>query len=315
VIEARGLTKRYGRTTAVDDLTFSVAPGVVTGFLGPNGAGKSTTMRMMLGLDRPTHGSIRVNGSRPDAHAAPLHEVGALLEARAIHTGRSAYHHLLAMAQTHGIERRRVEEVIEQVGLTSVARKRAGGFSLGMGQRLGIASALLGNPRTIILDEPSNGLDPEGILWIRTLLRNLAAQGRTVFLSSHLMSEMALTAEQLVIVGRGRLIADTTVEEVVAQASADAAVRVRSPDVSALQEVLAGDGVRFENRERDVLEVRGHPPERIGELAARQGIVLYELTPKRASLEDAYMRLTGDSVDYRTPSPAPAIAENLRVAA
>src|ERR1700716_2388304 len=212
MIEIEHATKRYGEKLAVDDLSFVVHPGVVTGFLGPNGAGKSTPMRMILGLDAPTSGVVRVNGKSYRDLPAPLHEIGAMLEARAIHTGRSAYNHLLAMAQTHGISRSRVQEVIELVGLTSVARKRAGGFSLGMGQRLGIASALLGDPRTVILDEPANGLDPEGILWIRNLLKALAAEGRTVFLSSHLMSEIALTAEHLVIVGRGRLIADTTVD-------------------------------------------------------------------------------------------------------
>jgi ABC-2 type transport system ATP-binding protein len=238
-----------------------------------------------------------------------------MLEARAIHTGRSAYNHLLAMAQTHGISRSRVQEVIELVGLTSVARKRAGGFSLGMGQRLGIASALLGDPRTVILDEPANGLDPEGILWIRNLLKALAAEGRTVFLSSHLMSEIALTAEHLVIVGRGRLIADTTVDEVVRHASADGAVRVRTPQAGALRDTLAGDGVVLTSTDEDVVEVRGLPSERIGELAARDGIVLHELTPLRASLEDAYMNLTGDAVEYATAVPVLDPADDLEVAA
>src|SRR3954447_22944956 len=245
MIEIDHVTKRYGEKLAVDDVSFTVRPGSVTGFLGPNGAGKSTTMRMIVGLDAPTAGTVRVNGRSYRSFEAPLHEVGALLEARAIHTGRSAYHHLLAMAQTHGIGRRRVDEVIDIVGLAGVARKRAGGFSLGMGQRLGIASALLGDPQTMILDEPSNGLDPEGILWIRTLLKQLASEGRTIFLSSHLMSEMAQTAEHLVIVGRGRVIADTTVQDIVAQASADAAVRVRSPQATALREALAADGVQI----------------------------------------------------------------------
>jgi ABC-2 type transport system ATP-binding protein len=300
MIEIDHVTKRYGEKLAVDDVSFTVRPGVVTGFLGPNGAGKSTTMRMIVGLDAPTSGNVRVNGRSYRSFDAPLHEVGALLEARAIHTGRSAYHHLLAMAQTHGIGRKRVEEVIDLVGLGSVARKRAGSFSLGMGQRLGIASALLGDPQTLILDEPSNGLDPEGILWIRTLLKQLASEGRTVFLSSHLMSEMAVTAEHLVIVGRGRVIADTTVQEVVAQASADVAVRVRSPRATQLREVLAGDGIQIRSAELDVLEVRGLSAERIGDLAAEHQLVLHELTPQLASLEDAYMRLTGDSVEYRT---------------
>jgi ABC-2 type transport system ATP-binding protein len=303
MIEIEHISKRYGEKLAVDDISFVVKPGTVTGFLGPNGAGKSTTMRMIVGLDAPTGGTIRVNGSAYRDFHAPLHEVGALLEARAIHTGRSAYNHLLAMAQTHGIGRTRVQEVIELVGLSSVARKRAGGFSLGMGQRLGIASALLGDPQTVILDEPANGLDPEGILWIRTLLKQLASEGRTVFLSSHLMSEMAQTAEHLVIVGRGRVIADTTVDEVVAQASVGARVHVRSPQATALRDALAGDGVRVQSRERGTLDVYGLSAERIGELAAEEGLILHELTPQRASLEDAYMRLTGDSVEYRTGVP------------
>jgi ABC-2 type transport system ATP-binding protein len=307
VIELDHLSKRYGDKLAVDDLTFSVQPGLVTGFLGPNGAGKSTTMRMILGLDAPTSGRVTVNGRAYRDLKAPLHEIGALLEARAIHTGRSAYHHLLAMAQTHGIPRARVDEVIELVGLQGVARRRAGGFSLGMGQRLGIASALLGDPATLILDEPANGLDPEGILWIRTLLRNLAADGRTVFLSSHLMSEMAQTADHLVVIGRGRLIADTTVAEIVAEASKDAAVRVRTPDAGRLRELL-GD-VRVEARERGVLEVHGRSSEEIGELAARDGLVLHELTPQTASLEEAFMRLTGESVEYHAAGFEPRVAE------
>ncbi|HEY6888794.1 MAG TPA: ATP-binding cassette domain-containing protein [Solirubrobacter sp.] len=307
MIEIDHVTKRYGDKLAVDDVSFVVKPGAVTGFLGPNGAGKSTTMRMIVGLDAPTSGSVRVNGGSYHAFEAPLHEVGALLEARAIHTGRSAYHHLLAMAQTHGIGRKRVEEVIDIVGLESVARKRAGGFSLGMGQRLGIASALLGDPQTLVLDEPSNGLDPEGILWIRTLLKRLAAEGRTVFLSSHLMSEMAVTAEHLVIVGRGRVIADTTVEQVVAQASADAAVHVRAPEATALRDALAADGVQIRSADRGVLEIRGLSAERIGERAAEQGLVLHELTPQLASLEDAYMRLTADAVEYGTPATAESL--------
>jgi ABC-2 type transport system ATP-binding protein len=300
MIEIDHVSKRYGEKLAVDDVSFVVQPGIVTGFLGPNGAGKSTTMRMILGLDAPTNGSALVGGRSYRELQAPLHEVGAMLEARAIHTGRSAYHHLLAMAQTHGIGRARVQEVIELVGLGSVARKRVGSFSLGMGQRLGIASALLGDPHTVILDEPANGLDPEGIRWIRSLLRQLAAEGRTVFLSSHVMSEMALIADHLVIVGRGRLIADTTVDDVVAQASAESAVRVRSPDATALREALAGEGVSIQSHELGVLEVRGLSVETIGELAAASRLVLHELTPLRASLEDAYMRLTGDAVEYQT---------------
>jgi ABC-2 type transport system ATP-binding protein len=305
MIDVDHITKRYGDRLAVDDLTFRVQPGVVTGFLGPNGAGKSTTMRMILGLDAPTAGHVTVNGKAYRDLTAPLHEVGALLEARAIHTGRSAYNHLLAMAQTHGIPRRRVDEVIALVGLDSVARKRAGGFSLGMGQRLGIASALLGDPNTVVLDEPSNGLDPEGILWIRNLLKGLAADGRTVFLSSHLMSEIALTAEHVIVIGRGRLIADTSVADIVAQASMDAAVRVRTPEAARLQAALVARGATVTSTEHDVLEVHGVESERIGELAATERVVLHELTPHKASLEDAYMALTGDSVEYRATTAEP----------
>jgi ABC-2 type transport system ATP-binding protein len=312
VIDVQGLTKRYGEKVAVDDLSFQVRPGIVTGFLGPNGAGKSTTMRMILGLDAPTDGAVRVDGKSYRDLPAPLHEVGAMLEARAIHTGRSAFHHLLAMAQTHGIPRARVDEVIEIVGLSEVARKRVGGFSLGMGQRLGIASALLGDPQTLILDEPANGLDPEGILWIRNLLTGLAASGRTVFLSSHLMSEIALTADHLVVIGRGRLIADTSVAEIVAQASQDAAVRVRTPQATELRDALVEDGVTVRGLGLDgLLEVHGTTSEQIGATAARLGVTLYELTPQQASLEDAFMRLTGDAVEYHAAglSPAPAPRE------
>jgi ABC-2 type transport system ATP-binding protein len=298
MIEIDHVTKRYGDKVAVDDLTFTVKPGIVTGFLGPNGAGKSTTMRVILGLDRPTSGTATVNGKPYRDLPAPLHEIGALLEARAIHTGRSAYHHLVAMAQTHGIGRARVQEVIELVGLSDVARKRAGGFSLGMGQRLGIAAALLGDPATLILDEPANGLDPEGILWIRNLLKGLAAEGRTVFLSSHLMAEMAQTAEHLVVIGRGRLIADTTVSEIVAQASHNAAVTVRTPQAPELREALISDGVTITSAERGLLEVHGLTSAEVGTTAARLGIVLHELIPQTASLEQAFMRLTGDSVEY-----------------
>ncbi|HEX9334420.1 MAG TPA: ABC transporter ATP-binding protein, partial [Pseudonocardiaceae bacterium] len=237
MIKASAVTKRYGEKTAVDDLSFTVKPGVVTGFLGPNGAGKSTTMRMILGLDAPTSGEVTVNGKRYAEHVAPLREVGALLEAKAVHTGRSAYHHLLALALTTGIPRRRVDEVIDLVGLRSVARQRVGGFSLGMGQRLGVAAALLGDPATLVLDEPVNGLDPEGILWIRTLLRALAAEGRTVFVSSHLMSEMALTADRIVVIGRGRIMADTTMSDFIAQNSTTH-VRVRSPQIGKLKDLM-----------------------------------------------------------------------------
>jgi ABC-2 type transport system ATP-binding protein len=299
VIDVRGVTKRYGEKLAVDDLTFQVQPGVVTGFLGPNGAGKSTTMRLILGLDAPTAGKVTVNGRAYRELSAPLHEVGAMLEAHAIHTGRSAFNHLLALAQTHGIARNRVEEVIELVGLDEVARKRVGSFSLGMGQRLGVAAALLGDPATVILDEPANGLDPEGIHWIRNLLKRLAAEGRTVFLSSHLMSEMAQTADHLIVVGRGRLIADTSVAEFVRRASTGANVRVGSPQASELREALARPEVEVQVLDAGVLEVSGLTGEQIGEIALRARIVISELTPQQASLEEAFMSLTGESVEYR----------------
>ena len=299
MIEARGLTKRYGEKVAVDNLTFTVQPGIVTGFLGPNGAGKSTTMRMLVGLDAPTSGSATIGGRRYADHPAPLHEVGALLEARAIHTGRSARNHLLALAATTGIGRRRVEEVIDLVGLGEVAGKRAGGFSLGMGQRLGIASALLGDPGTLILDEPVNGLDPEGILWIRNLLKALAAEGRTIFVSSHLMSEMALTASHLVVIGRGRLIADVGVDELTRMTSRDL-VKVRTTEAARLREALAGDGVVVTGQGADVLEVAGMDSAQIGRTAAQTGIALIELTPQHASLEEAFMEITRDALEFRT---------------
>jgi ABC-2 type transport system ATP-binding protein len=299
VIDVRGVTKRYGEKLAVDDLSFSVAPGVVTGFLGPNGAGKSTTMRLILGLDAPTSGTVRIDGCAYRELSAPLHEIGAMLEAHAIHTGRSAYNHLLALAQTHGIPRIRVEEVLELVGLREVARKRVGSFSLGMGQRLGVAAALLGDPATVILDEPVNGLDPEGIHWIRNLLKRLAAEGRTVFLSSHLMSEMAQTADHLIVIGRGRLIADTSVAEFVRRASSDTDVRVRSPQTSELRDALARRAVDVQSIDQGLLEVSGLTGEQIGEIALAERIVISELTPQRASLEEAFMSLTGDSVEYR----------------
>ena len=302
MITVENLTKRYGEKVAVDDLSFQVKPGIVTGFLGPNGAGKSTTMRLILGLDAPTSGSATIHGRSYLDFEAPLHEVGAILEARAIHTGRSAYNHLLALAQTHGIARSRVNEVIEVVGLQDVARQRVGGFSLGMGQRLGVAAALLGDPRVLILDEPANGLDPEGILWIRTLLKRLAKEGRTVFLSSHLMAEMAQTAERLVVIGRGRLIADTTVEEFVRRASTGAAVRVVSPQATALRDALTAKNARVDSIERGVLEVHGLTGQAIGEIALAEGIVLAELTPVQASLEQAFMQLTGETVEYHAAS-------------
>ncbi len=297
MIEARGLTKDYGEKRAVDGLSFTVEPGVVTGFLGPNGSGKSTTMRLILGLDRPTAGDVTVNGKHYRDHAAPLHEVGALLEARAVHTGRSAYNHLLALAQTHGLPRRRVDEMIDLVGLHDVARKRAGQFSLGMGQRLGIATALLGDPSTVILDEPVNGLDPEGIHWIRNLLKGLAAEGRTVFVSSHLMSEMSLTADRLVVIGRGKLIADTTVDDFVERAS-EKVVLVRSPEVERLRAALAGPGVSFQPADRGALEVHGLAAQQIGDAAAAAGIALHELTPLQATLEEAFMNLTREDVEF-----------------
>ncbi len=297
MIEAVQLTKDYGQKRAVDGLSFSVRPGMVTGFLGPNGSGKSTTMRLILGLDAPTAGDVTVNGKHYRDHRSPLHEVGALLEARSVHTGRSAYYHLLALAQTHGIATRRVDELIELVGLSDVARKRAGQFSLGMGQRLGIATALLGDPATLLLDEPVNGLDPEGIHWIRNLLKALAAEGRTVFVSSHLMSEMALTADHLIVVGRGRLIADMSVEEFVRSASKQI-VRVRSPQSAQLRELVLGDGISVTSPGPGLLEVAGLGAERIGDVAAAHGIVLHELTPQQASLEEAFMDLTREELEF-----------------
>jgi ABC-2 type transport system ATP-binding protein len=304
VIEARNLTKDYGAKRAVDDLSFTVEPGVVTGFLGPNGSGKSTTMRLILGLDAATTGDVTVNGKHYREHAAPLHEVGALLEARSVHTGRSASNHLLALAQTHGIAKRRVHELIDLVGLHDVAMKRAGQFSLGMGQRLGIATALLGDPHTLLLDEPVNGLDPEGIHWIRNLLRGLAAEGRTVFVSSHLMSEMAVTADHLIVIGRGRLIADTSVDEFIARASAQV-VLVRSPELAQLQTLLAAPSVTFAKRERGAVEVHGLTAEQIGDAAAAEGIPIHELTPQHASLEEAFMSLTSTEVEFASPEAKP----------
>jgi ABC-2 type transport system ATP-binding protein len=305
MIEAHGLTKRYGDKLAVDDLSFTVRPGVVTGFLGPNGAGKSTTMRMILGLDAPTSGSVTVNGKPYQQHAAPLREVGALLEARAVHPGRSAYHHLLAIAQTSGSRRSRVDEVIEAVGLQQVARRRAGGFSLGMGQRLGIAAALLGDPHTVILDEPVNGLDTEGIRWIRSLLRGLAAQGKTVFVSSHLMSEMALTAQHLIVIGRGRLIADAGVEEFIAGAEGET-VRVRSTDPDALAALLRSRAAEVSGDQDGALTVSGLSTDQVGRVAGAAGITLLELTARQASLEEAFIDMTSDAVEFRAPTNAPA---------
>jgi len=298
MIEARHLTKRYGDKLAVSDLSFTVKPGIVTGFLGPNGAGKSTTMRLIVGLDAPNDGEVTVNGRHYASFQAPLHEVGLLLEARSVHGGRSAYNHLLTLAQTHGIRRARVEQLIDLVGLAGVAHKRAGGFSLGMGQRLGIAAALLGDPGVLILDEPINGLDPEGIRWTRDLLKGLAAEGRAVLLSSHLMSEMQLTAEHLIVIGRGRLIADLPLKEFVRRHSQQS-VRVRSPQANELVRILAGTDVAAAPIAPGVIEISGMTAEQIGVLAAEHQIVLYELTAHRASLEQAYMDLTRDETEYR----------------
>jgi ABC-2 type transport system ATP-binding protein len=298
MIEIEELTKRYGKTVAVDGLSFTVRPGHVTGFLGPNGAGKSTTMRMIVGLDHPTAGTATVGGRRYRDHAAPLRQVGALLEAKAFHRARSARNHLLALAQTHGMPPKRVDEVLAMVGLEQVGRRRAGGFSLGMAQRLGIAAALLGDPAAVVLDEPVNGLDPDGVLWVRTLLKTLAAQGRTVLVSSHLMSEMAVTADRLVIIGRGRLLADTGVGELIARIAVGS-VLVRSPQATDLRDLLVGQGATVTSAEPGVLQVDGLPAARIADLAADRGVVLYELTPQRASLEQAYMELTRDAVQYR----------------
>jgi ABC-2 type transport system ATP-binding protein len=306
MIEVENLSKRYGDKLAVDGLDFVVRPGIVTGFLGPNGAGKSTTMRMIAGLDEPTAGRVRVSGQNYRAASAPMAELGILLEARAVHTGRSARNPLLALAATNGVGRRRVDELIDMVGLREVAGKRAGGFSLGMGQRLGIASALLGDPRVVVLDEPVNGLDPEGVLWIRNLLKSLAAEGRTVFVSSHLMSEMALTATRLVVIGRGRLIADTTVEEFVARAGGSA-VTVRTPAGAQLRDLLLGPGISVTSDESDVLHVQGLTAEQIGTAAWQARLPVFELTARHASLEEAFMQLTDDSVDFRSHDAAETV--------
>jgi ABC-2 type transport system ATP-binding protein len=288
---------------AVEDLSFTVPPGQVTGFLGPNGAGKSTTMRLILGLDAPTSGSVTVGGRPYAGYRRPLFEAGALLEAKAVHGGRSAHNHLLCLALSNGISRARVGQVLDQVGLASVARKRAGGFSLGMGQRLGIAAALLGDPPVLMLDEPVNGLDPEGVRWIRTLLKSLAAEGRTVFLSSHLMSEMALTADRLIIIGRGRLIAQTTVTDFLSGGSGSF-VRARSPQASALAVLLETRGAAVARQDGDTLRITGTTSDAVGEIARANGVMLAELSEHQASLEDRYMELTTDSVDYRTAGDA-----------
>jgi ABC-2 type transport system ATP-binding protein len=301
MIEARGLTKRYGRTLAVDDLSFTVRPGMVTGFLGPNGAGKTTTMRLMLGLDRPTAGTVTIDG-RPHRQAgSPMREVGALIDARAAHGGRSARNHLLCLAQTNGISSRRVDEVLDIVGLSDVAGKRSKGFSLGMSQRLGIAAAMLGDPQVLMFDEPVNGLDPEGILWIRNLMRSLAAEGRVVFVSSHLMSEMENTADHLIVVGRGRLIADCGMAEFI-EPSSGQAVMVRTPSPDALARAVAAAGGSV-TRESDQLRVRGLSEEEVGDIAFANGVPVYHLAAAKVSLEQAFMELTADSVDYRAALP------------
>ncbi len=306
MISARSLTKIYGAKAAVDGITFTVEPGRVTGFLGPNGAGKSTTMRMILGLDRPTSGSVTVNGRRYQEFPAPLREVGALLEARAVHPGRSARDHLRWLAASNGIPRARVDEVLGLVGLEAVADKRVGKFSLGMGQRLGIAVALLGDPPVVVLDEPVNGLDPEGIRWVRTLARELAAQGRTVFVSSHLMSEMALTADHLVVVGRGRILADCSMSDFIAEHAASY-VRVASPQRGEVADLLRRQGLDVAVHGGE-LHVQGLDAAAIGELVGRSGLLLHELTLVRSSLEDAFMTLTAGSVEYSAAATPAGIA-------
>jgi ABC-2 type transport system ATP-binding protein len=308
MIEVHELTKRYGDTLAVDNLSFQVPQGVVTGFLGPNGAGKSTTMRMMLDLDRPTSGAVTIDGRHYSQLAEPLKYIGALLEAKAVHPGRSAYNHLLWLAQSNSIPTGRVDEVLGQVGLREVARRRSGGFSLGMGQRLGIAAALLGDPKILMFDEPVNGLDPEGILWVRNLMKSLAEEGRTVFVSSHLMSEMALTADHLVVIGRGRLLANVSMNDFIDQNS-HSFVRVRTPEPEALLDALASAGIAASPVDGGAFEVMDGDPARIGDLARDRGVALHELSPQRASLEEAFMRMTADSVVYRTgdsPDRGPA---------
>jgi ABC-2 type transport system ATP-binding protein len=314
MIEARGLVKTYGDNVAVNGLTFDVQPGLVTGFLGPNGAGKSTTLRMVLGLDTPTKGTVTVNGRPYNQHRRPLHEVGALLEAHAIHPGRSAYNHLLCLAQSNGLPRTRVDAVLEQVGLTEAARTRVGAFSLGMGQRLGIAAALLGDPEVLLFDEPVNGLDPEGILWIRTMMRSLAEQGRTVFVSSHLMSEMALTADRLIVIGRGELIADTTVQDFI-DGSSQNHVRVLSPQSDTLSALLVANGAMSTVEADGSLEVTGMTCKAVGEIAAAHRIVLHELSEQDASLEEAFMELTKDSVQFHTESTTPSPSAGKAVSA
>ena len=312
MIEARDLTKKYGDKVAVDHLSFTVQPGRVTGFLGPNGAGKSTTMRLILGLDRPQEGSATINGKRYAQLGNPLRTVGALLEAKSVHTGRSAANHLLFLAQSQGLPKSRVGEVLDLVGLREVAAKRAGGFSLGMGQQLGIAAALLGDPEVLLLDEPVNGLDPEGVLWVRNLMKHLAGQGRTIFVSSHLMNEMAVTADHLIVIGRGKLIADSATQDVIARSSGES-VRVRTPDAGRLAPLITAEGGTVtpvsEGTDAGALLVTGLPAARIGELAASASVVLHELSPQLATLEEAFMELTAGSLEFGQHGPAtPAAA-------
>ena len=307
MIEVRDLTKRYGDKLAVDHLSFSVESGRVTGFLGPNGAGKSTTMRLILGLDRPESGTATIDGKRYAQLHRPLQKVGALLEAKAMHTGRSAYNHLLFLAQSQGLPHHRVDEVLALVGLTEVARKRTGGYSLGMSQRVGIAAAMLGDPQVLLLDEPVNGLDPEGILWVRNLMKHLAAEGRTILVSSHLMNEMAVTADHLIVIGRGRLIAESSTQEFI-ERSSERSVLVRSPQADTLAGLISAEGASVNTRQGDgavsgELSVTGLEAPRIGEIAAAAGIVLHELTPRLASLEEAFMELTADSTEFGVAGP------------
>ena len=318
MIDATQLTKAFGKKLAVDRLSFTVKSGMVTGFLGPNGAGKSTTMRLILGLDRPTSGQARVNGRAYTHTKAPMTEVGALLEAKSVHPGRTARSHLRALAVTHGISKKRVDEVIESVGLSQVANKRAGGFSLGMSQRLGLAAALLGDPETLILDEPINGLDPEGVAWVRTLVKQLAQEGRTIFISSHLMSEMALTADHVIIIGRGRMIADSPMSDLIERASGHV-VKVRSPNLSDIVDVVTESGREVTHEEDGSILISGLTSEAVGKEAERRGWVLYELTPVQRSLEDVYMELTAAAQEFHSHSqpventpvsvhPAPAVS-------
>ncbi|MFE4451504.1 ATP-binding cassette domain-containing protein [Streptomyces sp. NPDC056796] len=301
MIELDGLTKRFGNKVAVDRLSCRVRPGMVTGFLGPNGAGKSTTMRMMLDLDNPTSGTVRIDGRPYRDLQEPLKHIGALLDAKSMHGGRSAYNNLLCLAQSNRIPESRVSHVLDTVGLTAVAGKKSKGFSLGMGQRLGIAAALLGDPEILMFDEPVNGLDPEGIHWIRNLMKTLAAEGRTIFVSSHLMSEMALTADHLIVIGQGKLLADTSMADFIHENSRSY-VRMRSPEQERLRDLLHAEGVVAVESGAGLLEIDGETPERLGELAGRHGIVLHELSAQRASLEEAFMQMTAGSVEYHAHS-------------